>query len=156
MRDDIHVSSLDVVKNYNAKLKDLRSAIVTCGALVDSRLRKLKSNMEGRKKTAETIKRDTQRTKDETIKRYKPIRVTPIQGCEIAGTHDMLIQSKFQALESAVNDYNQSINQINNKLLEIGQLTKTFCTIFDSEVEGCNRKLSDMIATMESMTNMKI
>jgi hypothetical protein len=68
----------------------------------------------------------------------------------------MLIQSKYQALESAVSDYNQSINQINNKLLEIGLLTKTFCTIFDSEVEGCNGKLRDMIEKMESMTNMKI
>ena len=49
-----------------------------------------------------------------------------------------------------------NIDLINDKMTEIGQRTKTFCTIFDSEVVGYNRKLQDTITIMDSMKNMKM
>ena len=40
-------------------------------------------------------------------------------------------------------------------IAEIGQRTKTFCTILDSEVVGCNRKLDELVTKMDNLKNTK-
>ena len=90
------------------------------------------------------------------MRRYEPIRREPLPGCEVAGNSDYDVQLKYQELEAAINDFNKTIDLINDKMTEIGQRTKTFCTIFDSEVVGYNRKLQDTITIMDSMKNMKM
>ena len=75
---------------------------------------------------------------------------------ELNGTEDYDIQAKYQALDAEINEYNRIVRQIHNKMSEIGQRTKTFCTIFDSEVVGYNRRLQDTISIMDSMKNMKL
>ena len=154
MADDVHVTHLDVVKQYNVKLNHFRGAAIACGVLIDKQIRKIQSELERKKSDAQYVQRQAVGKRDDIVQRYKPIRSNSYPGSECAGTTDSQIQAKYQALEAAVEDYNRSLGQIRDKMAEIGQQTKTFCTILDSEVIGCNQKLKGMIAIMDSMTNM--
>jgi uncharacterized protein YukE len=154
MADDVHVTHLDVVKQYNVKLNHFRGAAIACGVLIDKQIRKIQSELERKKTDAQYVQRQAVGKRDDIVQRYKPIRSNSYPGSECAGTTDSQIQAKYQALEAAVEDYNRSLGQIRDKMAEIGQQTKTFCTILDSEVIGCNQKLKGMIAIMDSMTNM--
>lgn len=156
MADDVHVTHLDVVKQYNVKLNHFRGAAIACGVLIDKQIRKIQSELERKKTDAQSVQRKAVRMCDNIVQRYKPIRTESYPGSECAGTTDSQIQAKYQALEAAVEDYNRSLGQIRDKMAEIGQLTKTFCTTLDSEVIGCNQKLKGMIAIMDSMTNMHV
>ena len=156
MADDVHVTHLDVVKQYNVKLNHFRGAAMACGALIDKQIRKIQSELEHKKSCAQSVQRQAVSKRDNIVQRYKPIRTGSYPGSECAGTTDSQIQAKYQALEAAVEDYNRSLGQIRDKMAEIGQQTKTFCTILDSEVIGCNQKLKGMIAIMDSMTNMSM
>lgn len=154
MADDVHVTHLDVVKQYNVQLNHFRGAAIACGVLIDKQIRKIQSELEHKKSDAQSVQRQAVGKRDNIVQRYKPIRNESFPGSECAGNTDSEIQNKYQALEAAVNDYNNSVAQIRDKMAEIGQLTKTFCTTLDSEVIGCNQKLKGMIAIMDSMTNM--
>ena len=156
MADDVHVTHLDVVKQYNVKLNHFRGAAIACGVLIDKQIRKIQSELERKKSDAQYVQRQAVGKRDDIVQRYKPIRSNSYPGSECAGTTDSQIQAKYQALEAAVEDYNRSLGQIRDKMAEIGQQTKTFCTILDSEVIGCNQKLKGMIAIMDSMTNMSV
>ena len=145
---------MDVVKQYNVKLNHFRGAAMACGALIDKQIRKIQSELDHKKSDAQSVQRQAVGKRDNIVQRYKPIRTESYPGSECAGTTDSQIQAKYQALEAAVEDYNRSLGQIRDKMAEIGQLTKTFCTTLDSEVIGCNQKLKGMIAIMDSMTNM--
>ena len=90
------------------------------------------------------------------INRYKKARSISLPGIEAIGDSDHQIQVKYLALEAAVNDYIHAIEEIKSKMAEIGQETKTFCTILDSETRGCNRKLEEMIAHMDEMCDIKL
>ena len=156
MANDVHVTELDVVKAYNTKLNAFRVAVVACGVAIEGEIRGIKSALSDKQRSAKKNKQDAEYSKNQIVNRYKPIRREALPGSEVAGNSDYDIQSKYQALEAAVNDYNNTINQINDKISEIGQRTKTFCTIFNSEVIGSNRKLKEMIEIMDSMVNHKI
>ena len=156
MADDVLVTHLDVVKQYNVKLNHFRGAAMACGALIDKQIRKIQSELEHKKLDAQSVQRQAVSKRDNIVQRYKPMRTESYPGSECAGTTDSQIQAKYQALEAAVEDYNRSLGQIRDKMAEIGQLTKTFCTTLDSEVIGCNQKLKGMIAIMDSMTNMHV
>ena len=156
MANDVHVTDIDVVKSYNSKLNAFRVAVVACGVAIDVQLRDTRSALSDKQRRAKKYKQDAEYSKNQIVNRYKPIRREALPGSEVAGNSDYDIQGKYQALEAAVNDYNNTINQINDKISEIGQRTKTFCTIFDSEVIGSNRKLKEIIDIMDSMTNHKI
>lgn len=156
MANDVHVTDIDVVKSYNSKLNAFRVAVVACGVAIEKQLRNIKSAISDKQHRVKSDKQKAEYSKNQVVDRYKPIRREALPGSEVAGNSDYDIQSKYQALEAAVNDYNNAINQINDKITEIGQRTKTFCTIFDSEVIGSNRKLKEMIDIMDSMTKHKI
>lgn len=156
MADDVHVGRIDVVKQYNVKLNHFRGAALACGALIDKQIRKIQSELEHKKSDAQYVQRQAVGKRDSIVQRYKPIRSDSYPGSECAGTTDSQIEAKYQALEAAVEDYNRSLGEIRDKMAEIGQQTKTFCTILDSEVIGCNQKLKGMIAIMDSMTNMSM
>ena len=94
--------------------------------------------------------------RDNLVKRYKEARTISLPGIEVIGTSDSQIQMKYQALENAVKEYVDAIDQIKAKMDEIGQRTKTFCTILDSETQACNRKLEEMISHMDEMCNIKL
>lgn len=156
MAEDIYVTEIDVVREYNATLNKFRIAVVACGAIMDGQIRDVKSKLEGKKSQMRSAQQGAASAKDQLVRRYEPIRREPLPGCEVAGNSDYDVQLKYQELEAAVNDFNKTIDLINDKMTEIGQRTKTFCTIFDSEVVGYNRKLQDTITIMDSMKNMKM
>lgn len=156
MAEDIYVTEIDVVREYNATLNKFRIAVVACGAIMDGQIRDVKSKLEGKKSQTRSAQQGAASAKDQLVRRYEPIRREPLPGCEVAGNSDYDVQLKYQELEAAVNDFNKTIDLINDKMTEIGQRTKTFCTIFDSEVVGYNRKLQDTITIMDSMKNMKM
>ncbi len=155
MAKDVLVKDIAVVKMYNTKLNDFRGAVIAGGALIDRQIRKIQSQMEQKKSYALADQRKAARDKDRTVDRYKPIRTENYPGSEVVGTSDHQISAKYQALEAAVSDYNRTVDQIRDKMAEIGQRTKTFCTLFDSEVIGYNKKLKERIEIMDSMVNMK-
>ena len=156
MAEDIHVTEIDVVRAYNVKLNKFRVATLACGAIMDGQIRKIKGDLERKQSATKSKQQNALSWSDGIVKRYKPIRQEPLPGCEVAGNSDYDVQLKYQELEAAVNDFNKTIDLINDKMTEIGQRTKTFCTIFDSEVVGYNRKLQDTITIMDSMKNMKM
>lgn len=156
MAEDVHVSDITVVKEYSSKLNAFRVATLACGAIIDKQIRDIKSKLDGKKSQTRSAQQGAASAKDQLVRRYEPIRREPLPGCEVAGNSDYDVQLKYQELEAAVNDFNKTIDLINDKMTEIGQRTKTFCTIFDSEVVGYNRKLQDTITIMDSMKNMKM
>lgn len=156
MAEDIYVTEIDVVREYNATLNKLRIAVVACGAIMDGQIRKIKGDLERKQSATKSKQQNALSWRDGIVKRYKPIRQEPLPGSEVAGTSDYDIQAKYQALDAEINEYNRIVRQIHNKMSEIGQRTKTFCTIFDSEVVGYNRRLQDTISIMDSMKNMKL
>lgn len=156
MAEDIHVTEIDVVRAYNVKLNKFRVATLACGAIMDGQIRKIKGDLERKQSATKSKQQNALSWRDDIVKRYKPIRQEPLPGSEVAGNSDYDVQLKYQELEAAVNDFNKTIDLINDKMTEIGQRTKTFCTIFDSEVVGYNRKLQDTITIMDSMKNMKM
>lgn len=156
MAEDLHVSDITVVKEYSSKLNAFRIAVVACGAIIDGQIRKIKGDLERKQSATKSKQQNVLSWCDGIVKRYKPIRQEPLPGSEVAGTSDYDIQAKYQALDAEINEYNRIVRQIHNKMSEIGQRTKTFCTIFDSEVVGYNRRLQDTISIMDSMKNMKL
>ena len=156
MAEDLHVSDITVVKEYSSKLNAFRVATLACGAIIDGQIRKIKSDLERKQSATKSKQQNALSWRDGIVKRYKPIRQEPLPGSEVAGTSDYDIQAKYQALDAEINEYNRIVRQIHNKMSEIGQRTKTFCTIFDSEVVGYNRRLQDTISIMDSMKNMKL
>lgn len=153
---DVHVTQLDVLKVYNNKLRGFRNIVWGCGALIDKQIRNIKSDVDSKLSLAKHSKQGAAQHKDSIVRRYQPIRKESIPGSEVAGTTDYDVQTKYTALESAVNNYEKSITELKNKMSEIGQLTKTFCTNLDTEVQGSNAKLDELIAIMDDMTNHKI
>ena len=156
MAADISVTRLDVVKEYNAKLKSFRAAAVACGAIIDRQIRKIQSDVESRKNLVRSKLGNAKTQQDTLVNRYKKARQITLPGIEAIGDSDHQIQTKYLALETAINDYNHMTDEIKAKMAEIGQETKTFCTILDSETRGCNRKLEEMIAHMDEMCNIKL
>ena len=156
MAEDLHVSDITVVKEYSSKLNAFRVATLACGAIMDGQIRKIKGDLERKQSATKSKQQNALSWRDGIAKRYKPIRQEPLPGSEVAGTSDYDIQAKYQALDAEINEYNRIVRQIHNKMSEIGQRTKTFCTIFDSEVVGYNRRLQDTISIMDSMKNMKL
>lgn len=156
MAADISVTRLDVVKTYNGKLKSFRAAALACGAIIDRQIRRIQSNVEGNKSQAKSKLSTATWQRDSLINRYKKARQITLPGIEAIGDSDHQIQIKYLALENAINDYNHAIDEIKAKMAEIGQETKTFCTILDSETRGCNRKLEEMILHMDEMCNIKL
>lgn len=156
MAEDLHVSDITVVKEYSSKLNAFRVATLACGAIMDGQIRKIKGDLERKQSATKSKQQNALSWRDGIVKRYKPIRQEPLPGSEVAGTSDYDIQAKYQALDAEINEYNRIVRQIHNKISEIGQRTKTFCTIFDSEVVGYNRRLQDTISIMDSMKNMKL
>lgn len=156
MAEDVHVSDITVVKEYSSKLNAFRVATLACGAIIDGQIRKIKGDLERKQSATKSKQQNALSWRDGIVKRYKPIRQEPLPGSEVAGTSDYDIQAKYQALDAEINEYNRIVRQIHNKMSEIGQRTKTFCTIFDSEVVGYNRRLQDTISIMDSMKNMKL
>ena len=156
MAEDVHVSDITVVKEYSSKLNAFRVATLACGAIIDGQIRKIKDDLERKQSATKSKQQNALSWRDGIVKRYKPIRQEPLPGSEVAGTSDYDIQAKYQALDAEINEYNRIVRQIHNKMSEIGQRTKTFCTIFDSEVVGYNRRLQDTISIMDSMKNMKL
>jgi hypothetical protein len=156
MAEDLHVSDITVVKEYSSKLNAFRVATLACGAIMDGQIRKIKGDLERKQAATKSKQQNALSWRDGIVKRYKPIRQEPLPGSEVAGTSDYDIQAKYQALDAEINEYNRIVRQIHNKMSEIGQRTKTFCTIFDSEVVGYNRRLQDTISIMDSMKNMKL
>ena len=156
MAEDLHVSDITIVKEYSSKLNAFRVATLACGAIMDGQIRKIKSDLERKQSATKSKQQNALSWRDGIVKRYKPIRQEPLPGSEVAGTSDYDIQAKYQALDAEINEYNRIVRQIHNKMSEIGQRTKTFCTIFDSEVVGYNRRLQDTISIMDSMKNMKL
>lgn len=156
MAEDVHVSDITVVKEYSSKLNAFRVATLACGAIIDGQIRKIKGDLERKQSATKSKQQNTLSWRDGIVKRYEPIRQEPLPGSEVAGTSDYDIQAKYQALDAEINEYNRIVRQIHNKMSEIGQRTKTFCTIFDSEVVGYNRRLQDTISIMDSMKNMKL
>lgn len=157
MAEDVHVSDITVVKEYSSKLKAFRIAAVACGAVMDKQLRNIKSEVESKKRLADNELHKARGYKNEIVKRYEPLRSfgEGLQDVQIAGNRDYEIQAKYQELEMAVGNFNQSIERINAMIAEIGQRTKTFCTILDSEVVGCNRKLDELVTKMDNLKNTK-
>ena len=49
MADDVHVTHLDVVKQYNVQLNHFRGAAIACGVLIDKQIRKIQSELEHKK-----------------------------------------------------------------------------------------------------------
>lgn len=156
MAEDVHVSDITIVKEYSSKLNAFRVATLACGAIMDGQIRKIKGDLERKQSATKSKQQNALSWRDGIVKRYKPIRQEPLPGSEVAGTSDYDIQAKYQALDAEINEYNRIVRQIHNKMSEIGQRTKTFCTIFDSEVVGYNRRLQDTISIMDSMKNMKL
>ena len=156
MAEDVHVSDITIVKEYSSKLNAFRVATLACGAIMDGQIRKIKGDLERKQSATKSKQQNALSWRDGIVKRYKPIRQEPLPGSEVAGTSDYDIQAKYQALDAEINEYNRIVRQIHNKMSEIGQRTKTFCTIFDSEVVGYNRRLQDTISIMDSMKNMKM
>lgn len=156
MAEDVHVSDITVVKEYSSKLNAFRVATLACGAIMDGQIRKIKGDLERKQSVTKSKQQNALSWRDGIVKRYKPIRQEPLPGSEVAGTNDYDIQAKYQALDAEINEYNRIVRQIHEKMSEIGQRTKTFCTIFDSEVVGYNRRLQDTISIMDSMKNMKL
>ena len=156
MAEDLHVNDITVVKEYSSKLNAFRVATLACGAIMDGQIRKIKGDLERKQSATKSKQQNALSWRDGIAKRYKPIRQEPLPGSEVAGTSDYDIQAKYQALDAEINEYNRIVRQIHNKMSEIGQRTKTFCTIFDSEVVGYNRRLQDTISIMDSMKNMKL
>lgn len=156
MAEDVHVSDITIVKEYSSKLNAFRVATLACGAIMDGQIRKIKDDLERKQSATKSKQQNALSWRDGIVKRYKPIRQEPLPGSEVAGTSDYDIQAKYQALDAEINEYNRIVRQIHNKMSEIGQRTKTFCTIFDSEVVGYNRRLQDTISIMDSMKNMKL
>lgn len=157
MAEDVHVSDITVVKEYSSKLKAFRIAAVACGAVMDKQLRNIKSEVESKKRLADNELHKARGYKNQIVKRYEPLRSfgEGLQDVQIAGNRDYEIQAKYQELEMAVGNFNQSIERINAMIAEIGQRTKTFCTILDSEVVGCNRKLDELVTKMDNLKNTK-
>lgn len=157
MAEDIHVTEIDVVRAYNVKLNKFRIAAVACGAVMDKQLRNIKSEVESKKRLADNELHKARGYKNQIVKRYEPLRSfgEGLQDVQIAGNRDYEIQAKYQELEMAVNNFNQSIERISAMIAEIGQRTKTFCTILDSEVVGCNRKLDELVTKMDNLKNTK-
>ena len=156
MAEDVHVSDITIGKEYSSKLNAFRVATLACGAIMDGQIRKIKGDLERKQSATKSKQQNALSWRDGIVKRYKPIRQEPLPGSEVAGTSDYDIQAKCQALDAEINEYNRIVRQIHNKMSEIGQRTKTFCTIFDSEVVGYNRRLQDTISIMDSMKNMKL
>lgn len=156
MAADISVTRLDVVKEYNSKLKSFCTSALACGAVIDRQIRKVQSQMEIKKDSPKTKLKHCKSQKDNLVKRYNEARKISLPGIEVIGNSDMQIQMKYQALENAVNEYVGIIDEIKAKMDEIGQRTKTFCTILESETHGCNRKLEEMISHMDEMCNIKL
>lgn len=156
MAEDVHVSDITIVKEYSSKLNAFRVATLACGAIMDGQIRKIKGDLERKQSATKSKQQNALSWRDGIVKRYKPIRQEPLPGSEVAGTSDYDIQAKYQALDAEINEYNRIVRQIHDKMSEIGQRTKTFCTIFDSEVVGYNRRLQDTISIMDSMKNMKL
>ena len=157
MAIDLQVKEIDVLKKYVSQLDAFRRGVLSCGGFIDRHIRNIKKDLENKKTDMLTKQRSAARTTDELVNRYKPVRQdTSLQGVECVGTSDYDIQAKYQALEAAVNDYNKSIDQINDKMAEIGQRTKTFCLILDAETLGCHKKMKEKIAIMDSMMDSKI
>ena len=156
MAEDVHVSDITIVKEYSSKLNAFRVATLACGAIMDGQIRKIKGDLERKQSATKSKQQNALSWRDGIVKRYKPIRQEPLPGSEVAGTSDYDIQAKYQALDAEINEYNRIVRQIHEKMSEIGQRTKTFCTIFDSEVVGYNRRLQDTISIMDSMKNMKL
>lgn len=156
MATDISVSRLDVVKEYNSKLKSFRNAALACGAVIDLQISKIQSNIESRRNSTKSMLNGAKWGHDTLVNRYKKARNLSLPGIEIIGDSDRQIQLKYQALETAIKDYDHTIDEIKAKMAEIGQKTKTFCTILDSETLGCNRKLEEMITHMDEMCNIKL
>lgn len=156
MAADISVTRLDVVKEYNSKLKIFRTSALACGAVIDRQIRRVQSDMDNNKTSSKSKLNNPKWQRDNLVKRYKEARTISLPGIEVIGTSDSQIQMKYQALENAVKEYVDAIDQIKAKMDEIGQRTKTFCTILDSETQACNRKLEEMISHMDEMCNIKL
>lgn len=157
MAVDLQVNEIDVLKKYVSQLDAFRAGVISCGAYIDRLIRDTEHGLNNKKTDIQTKLHTAARTKDELVNRYKPVRQdTSLQGVECVGTSDYDIQAKYQALEAAINDYNKAIDQINDKMAEIGQRTKTFCLILDSETLGCHKKMEEKIAIMDSMMDSKI
>lgn len=156
MAADISVTRLDVVKEYNTKLKSFRTAALACGTIIDRQVRRVQSAVENKKNLAKSRLGNAKLQQDKLINRYKNARKITLPGIEAIGDSDHQIQIKYLALENAINEYIHTIDEIKAKMAEIGQETKTFCTILDSETRGCNRKLEEMIAHMDEMCNIKL
>ena len=153
MPADVDISRLDVVREYNSKLKNFRMVALACGALIDKQIRKIKSQMEEKKNFTKSCLNSSKESQRNMANRYKPIRTESLPNSQVAGDTDHQIDAKVAALESAINEYNRMVDDINNKITEIGQRTKTFCTILDSETMSCNQKMEDMIAIMEQYSH---
>ena len=157
MAVDLQVNEIDVLKKYVSQLDAFRAGTLSCGAYIARLIRNIEHELNNKKTDMQTKLHTAARTKDELVNRYKPVRQdTSLQGVEFVGTSDYDIQAKYQALEAAINDYNNAIDQINAKMAEIGQCTKTFCMILDSETLGCHKKMEEKIAIMDSMINSKV
>lgn len=156
MAADISVTRLDVVKEYNSKLKSFRTGALACGALIDHEIRKIQSELEYKKKSVTSPLSSANSLQDRLVRRYKNARSISLPGIEVIGDSDHQIQMKYMALENAVNDYLRTVDTIKAKMAEIGQQTKTFCTILDSETRACNDKLEEMIERMDEMCNIRL
>ena len=149
MAADVDISRLEVVQAYNSKLKKFRVVALACGALIDKQIRKIKYQLEENRNFSNSCLTAGLADQRYMANRYKPIRMESILYSEVAGDTDRQIDAKIIMLEAAANEYNRMIEDINNKMTEIGQRTKTFCTILDSETMSCNHKMEEMIKLME-------
>ena len=149
MAADVDISRLEVVREYNSKLRKFRVVALACGALIDKQIRRIKHQLEEKKKISNSYLTQGMTHQRYMTNRYKPIRMESILYSEVAGDTDRQIDAKIITLGAAVNEYNRMIEDLNNKMTEIGQRTKTFCTILDSETMSCNQKMEEMIAIME-------
>ena len=156
MAEDISVSRLDVVKAYNSKLKVFRATSVACGAAVNLQINKVQASIEEKRNPVKAKLNNAKSHQDKLVKRYKDARANSLPGIEVIGDSDHQIQIKYQAMEAAVNECVHIIDSIKAKMAEIGQETKTFCTILDSETTGSTRKLENMIAHMDEMCNLNL
>lgn len=156
MAADISVTRLDVVKEYNSKLKTFRNGALACGVLIDHQIRKIQSEMDYKKQSVKSPLSTAKSDQDRLVNRYKNARSISLPGIEVIGDSDHQIQMKYVALENAVNDYLRTVDTIKAKMAEIGQQTKTFCTILDSETRASNDKLDEMIAHMDEMCNIRL
>lgn len=153
MAADVQITKLDVIKEYGSKLKKFRIAALACGVGIGVHIRRIQRSLENRKNTTQGKLSAAKMHKDGIVRRYAPIRQESLLGSDVAGDTDHQVEMLYQQLESMITDYNRDVDTISSKLSEIGQLTKTFCAVLDSETTACSGKLDEMISHMDEYAN---